>query len=197
MSKSSFESNIRSAFRGLWSGVFDRYEFDSAMVATINQGFNDAWAQGMKAVGLSIVDISPEERLELDKLKGQQYAFIQSVAQHIIDNSKANGGLWGALSQRINLWAIRWDSVYHTALTMAQNDPPLEWAINVVRVVTQNCKSCLKLNGKVKRASVWRAKSISPQNAPNPHLDCGGWDCGCGLIPTDKPISKGPLPKLP
>ena len=197
MSKSSFETNIRSAFRGLWSGVFDRYDFDSAMVATINQGFNDAWAQGMKAAGLSIADMSAEERSTLEDLKRGQYAYIQTVAQALIDGSKANGGLWGAFSQRINLWAIRWDSVYHTALTMAQNDPPLEWKINVVRIVKQNCKSCLALNGKVKRASFWRDRGIQPQSAPNPHLNCGGWECGCGLVPTDKSISKGRLPKLP
>ena len=64
-------------------------------------------------------------------------------------------------------------------------------------ILIHNCNSCLKLDGKVKRASWWTENNVLPRVPGAPWLACKGWRCQCGLFPTDKPLSRGRMPKLP
>ena len=66
----------------------------------------------------------------------------------------------------------------------------------VDNLVTHNCSTCLRLDGKVKRASEWEAANLHPQSPPNEKLLCRGWRCACVLEPTTEPLSRGPLPVL-
>jgi hypothetical protein len=59
--------------------------------------------------------------------------------------------------------------------------------------VVHNCNDCLKLEGKVKRASVWEASGIRPQSHA---LECRGYNCQCSLEETNEPLSRGPLPGI-
>ncbi len=63
--------------------------------------------------------------------------------------------------------------------------------------LVHNCSSCLKLDGKVKRASWWTENNVLPRVPGAPWLACKGWRCQCGLFTTDKPLSRGRMPKLP
>ena len=80
--------------------------------------------------------------------------------------------------------------VVNLARTMADANQKLVWGLGP----TEHCRTCLKLDGKVKRAEVWAAANIRPQS---PDLACGGWRCQCTLEPTDAPASPGPLPRIP
>ena len=68
--------------------------------------------------------------------------------------------------------------------------------MNNEKDLKDNCRTCLALDGKVKRASFWDTTGVHPQ-ATNGTLECNGYNCGCELIPTDEPLSRGPLPNVP
>jgi len=148
-------------------------------------------------VGVQPSELTPEERLAMQSAIYSEINELDGFAVLIEQGSKANGGKLAPLLQRAELWAGRYDDVVNRAKLMAGKDQKLQWTINYTRVVKVNCPSCLKLSGKIKRASYWQREDVHPQQPPNPKLECEGWQCGCGLVPTDEPCTPGPLPKLP
>ena len=181
--------------RGLWTGALSWEQAWELGTFNIRAGLTNAWHRGMESVGLRPADMTPEEKVALDQVVFQEINRLAPFLDEIEQNSKANGGKLGPLFERAAMWANRFPDVENRAREMAQNDPVLEWVINYTRTVEHNCNTCLRLNHKVKRASAWRRAGLHPQNPPNDKLECGGWLCGCGLVPSDKPLSKGPLPR--
>ncbi len=146
----------------------------------------------MQSVGLTMDDMTPQERMELQSAIVRERQFVMGFADAVEAGSKANGGKLGAFAHRIDLWVNRYDALKAKALTMAKADTKLEWVLHA----NESCNDCLRLGGKVKRASVWRRNNLYPQA---PQLDCmqgasGVPVCKCQLVPTDKPVSRGRLP---
>ena len=124
----------------------------------------------------------------------EEQSHIATFLTAIESADKAAGAKLGPQLERAKMWTLRAPDVQSQARTMACGDRKGEWRIDPAKA---NCDSCLKLNGKVKRFSFWRRVGVLPQNPPNAMLICGGFKCGCGIFPTNKPLSKGPLPSLP
>jgi hypothetical protein len=93
-------------------------------------------------------------------------------------------------SSRLPMWINRYTEVVNTAKTMACANQKLMWTLGP----TEHCSSCLKLEGKVKRGKFWQESGVLPQSR---QLECGGFRCQCSLQPTDAPLSRGSLPRLP
>jgi len=194
--QASYKSQIRAAVRGLWNGTFDEMQFFEAMESAIFRGFRQAWAEGMKDVGLSFEDATTEELAQLNRMAWEELNFVWGFAAAIVEGSKENGGKLGAFDTRIDMWVARYNNVKNQALQMAQNDPVLEWVLHA----NESCPSCLKMSGQRRRSSVLARLDIRPQHPSK--LECqvnaGGVDvCKCELRPTDQPPSRGRLPKLP
>lgn len=192
--QSDYGLSIRRAFYALWSGKLDKAGFASQMEDTIDRGLRRAWKEGMESVGLELEDMTTEEELELGTAILDQYSYIDGVADFIDSNSKANDGKLATIQPRGQMWVNRYKEMQNRARAMAKSDPKLRWDYSPEK---EHCDSCLKLNGIVKRASFWNSKGIIPAVAGADYLDCGGWQCGCTLTPTDEPVKKGPLPRLP
>ena len=187
---SSYRSEIRNITRSLWNGAIDYNQAFDLMMFNIRAGLTSAWHNGMKEVGLLPADMTPQERLALEQIVQSEFSHIDGYLTWIEQNSKANGGKLGSLWPRANLWINRYLDVQNQAKVTAQNDPRLEWVWNPMK---EHCIDCEHLNGKVKRASQWQQYGIRPQS---PDLACRGFNCGCALLPSDKPLSRGPLPRL-
>jgi len=183
----SFRTNIRGPVRGLWNGAIDRFDFLSQMELAIRRGFEQAWAEGARGCGILPGEYSPEEEAVLRERIFDQLPYLLNFAADIEDNSQANGGKLGALFTRADMWVNRYNEVMNQARVMACGDQKLVWVLGP----TEHCGTCLRLAGKVKRASQWMAHPLQPQSRL---LECGGFRCQCSLQPTDAPMSKGPLP---
>ena len=190
----NYRGGIRSAARGLWTGAMDYYQAFEAIDAAIRQGIPKAWYEGAKICGIDPNELSPEERMAMQTALFNELNYVNGFLMFIEDGSKANGGKWGAVAARAELWVNRYNSTVNQAKVMACADQKLQWILGPTK---EHCGSCLKLHGKVKRASYWDRVGVRPQNAPNDKLECGGWKCLCDLVLTDEPLSRGPLPKLP
>lgn len=191
---SNYRNAIRAATRGLWVGALDYYQFWEAMEAAIHTGLTTASHEGAKECGILPADLSPSERAELVQTIASEYSHIDSFAMIIEESSKANGGKLGPLLAKAEAWILRYKDVVNHFKMLACGDQKLEWVLGATK---KHCSSCLKLAGKVKRASQWERAGVRPQNPPNPMLECDGWACQCTLVVTDAPMSKGPFPKLP
>lgn len=171
-----------------------RDQFQAAMSLTIRRGIQFAWWEGAKACGIQPSELSPEETNAMQVAVFEEVSHISSFAQSIEEGSREEGGLLRVALRRAELWVERYQDVVQRAKVMACADRKLKWVYDPSK---ENCSTCAKLNGKVKRASYWEAAGIQPKNPPNPALRCGGWRCGCVLEPTDERASPGPLPNVP
>ena len=167
------------------------------MRLAIERGLTDAWTEGAKKCGIAIDELSPDEQLALSDAIDGQLTFVPGFANDIIAGSKANKGKLTPLFQRTDLWVNQYPSVVSQAQTMACADQKLKWVLHGAHFTQDPCVSCIKLDGKIKRASFWLKRDVKPQDPPNPNLECDGWRCGCAFIVTGEPLSKGPLPGLP
>jgi hypothetical protein len=89
----------------------------------------------------------------------------------------------------VDIWANRYPDVVNQAiLATAEEKTKLEWVYSPEK---EHCTICSALNGIVAYAREWDELGVRPQNPPNPALSkdnggCGGWRCGCELIPTTR-----------
>lgn len=195
-SASSYRAELRAAVRALWAGHVDETGFFEMMREAIDREFEKAWREGMRQAGLNPKDITQQERELLEAAKVQERAHVYKFMKTISENSKAAGGKLTPLRLRVERWLVRYSELVSFALQQAQNDPPLKWIVTA----RESCSSCLKLAGKVKRASAWRAADIRPQHPRL--LRCmiearGVPVCKCYFEKTDEPLSPGRLPGLP
>lgn len=189
---STYRRNLRAAVRGLWSGSVSGDQFNGVIKADIDRNLTKAWDEGAKECGVKPDEYTDKEHLALAEAILKEQGFVDGLQADVEANSKANKGKLTPLFTRLELWVNRYNDIKNQAKAMVCKDAKLEWIYGD----TIHCSTCLSLHGKVKRASQWLASGIQPQNPPNKNLECGGWRCQCTLQTTDKPISKGPLPRF-
>ena len=191
-----FLQTIRANIRALWSGEWDLADFLNAMQSAINYGYTRAWIEGARECGIEIDDLTGEEMFLLRSRIVQDQVYAGNLGLAVEDGSKANGGKLYSFYPRADLWAKSYNELRNTARVIACDNQKLKCIVTA----KESCPSCLKLKGKVKRASYWREHDIHPQHRGK--LECmigaGGVPvCRCRFERTDEPISKGPLPNLP
>ena len=184
----AYQRGLTRAARGLWSGALDANAFYAMASNAVAVGLTDAWHAGAAKCGVLPADLSPEELAALAGVIAAEYGYISNLLDYVDANSKANGGKLAALEPRLHMWAMRWGETHDKAQAMACKDKKLMWTMGDA----EHSPDCLKLHGKVKRGSEWTASGILPRSDK---LDCS-LGCQCSLMPTDKPISRGPLPTL-
>ena len=161
MSITGYRSNLRSNARRLWGGLCRDDEFQTLMFDTIDRWLQKAWIDGMKQVGLSWEEITPDEQLKLSAIVFREYSHVPKLTAFILANSKAAKGKLGTVFARLEGWLTRYTEVVNQAILSGRDDPKLEWRWTPGK---EHCSTCKKLNGKVKRASVWKASGWAPQS---------------------------------
>ena len=193
MTQKRYLADLRSIAYGFWNGTFNQAAFQDLMFNAIDRWLTIAWQEGAKQVGILPDEITPTEQVKLMTVIFREYSFVPGLAAFIIQNSKANNGSRAVVYQRIATWANRYADVVNRAKAEAEKDPKLRW---VVGPTSDSCRTCQRLNGKIKRASWWR-DNVMPQQPDNPNLECRGFRCLCSLEPTDEPMSRGRMPNVP
>lgn len=188
----TFTASIRAAFRGLWSSNMTTLDFADAMYSAIRRGFESAWTEGGKECGVLPDERTQEETKQLGLMIGDNFQYVAGLADWIYQHSKVNGGSWEAVASRSKLWVARYEEVKNVAMSLACKNRKLRWQLDG----GENCRTCIKLNGRVHRASVWAAHNIAPRMVTR-SLKCGGYNCKCSWFETDQPATKGRFPNLP
>src|SRR3972149_7420253 len=145
----AYQRNLRSAVRGLWSSVLDFDQFFSAMSSAITRGLTGAWYEGALECGIKPDELSSGEEKALSERIVKERSYIVDFGEVIEANSKGNRGQLTPLFGRLNTWTNRYRDITNQAKAMACEDQKLAWRINVR--CREHCKSCLGLNGRVKR----------------------------------------------
>ena len=190
----SLRRELRSAVRGLWLGVIDEFDFFEGFSNSITKRLTQAWNEGAAQCGIRPDELTREELNARRRLIEGQIRFVDGYADGIIQGSKANGGLLRDVMGRVDMWVSQYNVARTTGNGMACADQKGMWVLDPEK---ENCGSCIRLNGKVKRNSFWIESGILPQVNGASYLECRGFKCGCVIRPTKEPVSRGPLPSLP
>lgn len=191
----SYAKDIRGIARAAWQDLpIDGY---SQMWDTVGLGVTDAWRQGAASCGIAESDLSPEERVRRDGMVVEQRGYIWNFITWIYDHRRDGPDklLWRAVAARAALWGNAWNRAYNEAKARACANTKLRWVLHGRRVTKKSCPDCLKLNGRVYRASIWAKYAVFPQS---PDLACGGFRCGCdwGDVGPDERVTPGRPPRL-
>jgi hypothetical protein len=184
----TLRTGVRAAIRGLWDGTLDRVSFLDAMDSTIDRNLTEAFYAGAAVNGIAPNELTADEQAKLRELINGQLSYILPLADAIEAGSKANGGALEPLISRADMWANRYNEAQNQGQIVTGGNLKYQWVLGP----TEHCSTCLRLSGKIKRAETWAASPLQPQSR---NLECGGWRCQCALIPTDLPLSPGPLPR--
>jgi len=172
-SATEYTKAIRGIARVVWQGKeIDAY---SLMWSTVGDGMVNAWARGAASCGIADAELTVEERVRRDMLVIEQrnyiFGFLEWVHVHRRDGE--NKLLWGAIQPRINTWGNAWNKAYNEARARACGDQKLQWVRHKRRVTKKSCPDCLKLDGRIYRASIWAKYRIFPQSL---ELACSGYN---------------------
>jgi hypothetical protein len=192
-----YRKDIWGAVQGLWNASNTRAEFIDIMGQIVPIALEFAWIEALREEGIeSLDDLEPEEIDQMRDRIALELTFIAGFADFIISRSKAEGFKLRdpAMVSRVNMWVARYMDMFSQARQIAGGIKRYEFVYDPEK---ENCWSCLKLNGQVRRMSAWKRFDCRPQH---PDLDCmhsanGPTVCGCEFVLTDEPASKGPLPK--
>ena len=190
-SLTSYQRGLREFGRGLWNDSISIGQFISGMEDMVEREFTGAFAVGVHNGGLSVADLTPEERNERDTMISNEQAHIDGLAHYIYRNRKGVGKL-DAIRSRVDMWVARYSRAKEVGYLIAKRAEPLLWQYDPRKT---HCASCESLNGQVRRASYWRKVGIEPNSD---RLECFGVFCGCSLRepPEDTNISRGRLPRV-
>lgn len=188
-SADAFRKALRALVRGYWSGALGAYEYYNGFADSIERHLTRAWYDGMAKWGIKPDEMTEEEAERLRLEINLQIGYIPGFADAIAANSKANGGALTPLLDRVELWVNNYGRIETLAGTLAAADAKGEWMYGDT---AGHCNSCSTYAGRVYRNSVWR-KYLEPHDLMprGKGLACKGFNCDCGILPTDKPITKG------
>ena len=186
---STYRLNLREAVRSFFRDTIDGDGFYERMIGVIRRGFRQAWGEGLAKYGMSLNDMNPGEQAALANEIDQEIKRVDNLLDYVASVRESGGKITTVLN-RTARWTNTYIAIRSKAETMAAKDQPLQWNLHPA----EHCSSCLKLSGKIKRASFWAERGIYPKAWDK--LDCRN-GCQCSLDPTTEPLSKGPLPNLP
>lgn len=183
-----YERGLRRLARALRRGVIGSFEFVDGIMPLIQRSFRQAWVQGAKDMGFSEEEIEPQDYVPVDKLISAEAMFILGFADWIISMRDQPASY---LEPRILQWANRYTEVLNASRAYFGKNKKLLWQVNYLK---ESCEDCLSLDQQVRRAKFWAENNLHPLSM---RLACGpGRRCGCEFQETDKPTSRGRLPRI-
>jgi hypothetical protein len=188
MSESTYRAGIRAAARGVWNGSLSQPQGLQSMYLTIGREITRAWNEGAAECGIRPDEFTFEELLARDNFIIEQENYAPGFIDFVIQNLRANGGKWGTITPRIELWVNKYRLARTRSAASACANKKKVWVLGATE---KHCDSCLKFEGRVYRYQTWAENGATPQSR---RLCCGGWLCDCSLDDTDERITPGRFP---
>ena len=164
--------SLRANFRALWTGSIDYSQFFDAMASTIQRRLTQAGYEGAGEAGILPAELSPGEKLAIQNTIVVEMSYVDKLGTAIEAGSKKRGGKLGSHLSRVPMWVNRYEELRMRIRTMAAADMKVMWVLGPTE---KHCRTCPRLNGKVKRNSYWLRTGILPRVAGAPYLECAGF----------------------
>lgn len=153
----------------------DRRAFTVVMRSFLKNYGLQAYKDGLAQGEVYVDTLDPDDNMRYMSVLMDQSQYINGLADAVY---KTKAVTPANAQQRATLWGKSLQSFTDKGLGSAAANAMFVWRINPLK---KNCPSCLKMNGQVHRFRTFEARNILPRSKL---LDCGGWDCGCGIFRT-------------
>lgn len=179
---------MENAIEGLVNGVYNGNiggQFIDTMANIISGQLTQAYQQAFEDEGFTDFALPDYLSESLEDMILGQYDYVDQFYRDIVD-ARVDGTSVSPLLARAKLWANQWLSAYNEAVRLItlNGGGNLVWEYGDA----EHCNTCLSLNGIVARADEWDTLGVKPQGDM---LACGGWNCKCALVSTDRRRSPG------
>ena len=186
----TFDYMLR-AIEGLVRGVYSNAvggDFIDVMANLISGQLTQAYQQAFEDEGFTDFALPEYLAASLEASILTQYDYVDGFYRDIVD-ARLDATSIDPLLIRAGMWANRWTESYNEAVRLitVENGGKLIWEYGEA----EHCETCRALNGIVAWAKEWDTLGVKPQNAPNNLIECGGWNCKCALVQTNKRRSPG------
>ena len=189
---SSYRRELRSIMRGI---IDNQINVPSAIQATdsvVRRSLTQAAYEGIEKGGLRRGDLTQAELLTIQEMIFNEQDYVVGLVEYAKSQSTSDNPAYGAVFNRVDMWANRYDMVVNKFYQMAASDKKTIWRLHGKHKTDESCIDCLAYNGRVYRNSIWEKHDIQTQMWD---LSCRGVHCGCGMKETDEPITRGFPPK--
>lgn len=180
-----FEGAVEALLLEAVRGGVKRSTFVSRLMQLIRGYGEQAYRDGLKDGGVES-ELDDSDLAQFRRFADEQRQYVQGIADAIYADDRVTPD---EAENKPAMWFNK--SVYPQYLMgieSASQNAALEW---VLGSTDEHCGSCRALSGQVRRAKYWLT-TIQPKSGA---LACKGFNCECTLQPTDRPISKGSLPR--
>jgi hypothetical protein len=184
------ERAVKSVYNGLIGGDFVDI-LGSLIKGQIKQAYEAAWTDEgndppLPAFLETAMNNSIDDQSNFDWI----YQYYQDIIDARVDKTSIEPLLY-----RAQLWANRYTEAQNDAARLIQSEMGgnMIWRMGGTE---KHCSTCAALDGIVAYATEWETAQLKPQGAPNDLLECGGWNCGCSLEPTEQRRSPKALDTL-
>jgi len=192
-------SSLEVIVQGTYNGKYGTNSFADAMAALVASQLEDAYSTAWYDSDLGggddpafpdYLQTSLDAMIETYASMDFIYQFYNDIIQARIEET----GDAEALSRAV-MWAARWNEAYNEAIRLITLEAggKMMW---IEGDTEKKCDVCVALDGLVAYAATWEKLDVKPQAAPNDHLLCGGWRCGCYFEQTDKRVTKDVVRKI-
>jgi len=178
-----FQTNINHLVKSVYDGYIGG-DFVDIMGQLITGQMRDAYRRAwVENDGQGNMPDYLENSLDAFITKNVNFDWIYQYYKDIID-ARVDGKPLEPLLARAQMWAARYTEAGNEAARVIalENGGKLIWVYGEA----EHCETCRALNGKIAFAKEWEISGFKPQAAPNPLLECGGWQCKCHLEKTEK-----------
>jgi hypothetical protein len=138
----------------------------------------DVWLDGQRAGGNETAVIDKEAERAIAVWRSQQSPFVSKFTKELFSKEFTSK----EIISRAKMWVNKsLNPLYYKSLDAAAGNSRWMWVVNPVK---ESCPTCIKMNGQIHKMKDYVKSGILPQS---PKLDCGGYQCGCSLAPSDLP----------
>jgi len=144
-----------------------------AATNAFNGAFEMGWAKGGREFPLSA-----DAGEWLYSRLNSEYGNIDTLFVQAKDLRKAGGAYFSWVNARADSYTATLQAIYNAGQMYAAGDKALTWRLGKTE---KHCDTCLSLDGTSRPASWYIANDYIPRK-PGAAMDCGGWNCDCGLF---------------
>ena len=207
LSSADYKNEIMALIILLYYYKIDAIGFNVGMNTLISKYIFAAYVTAWEQNGTG-GSMPPELMRAYNDAVMAQKGFVQGLYEDVLA-ARASGKPLSSLLSRAELWGTHYTQEHNNALGLiatiiaalsrllsgqpaTPTEPPAPPVINMVwheGDTMEKCDVCMALDGIVAPVELWRELHVTPQNAPNDKLTCGGWRCQCTLVMTNEPAT--------
>ena len=133
------------AVRDLYNKTLTQFEFEDVMIKVIESQLRKAWYAGMREIGLTPEDMTPEYEAELQEIMLSEFDYVPGLAQNIRD-ARDNDLPIDPFKARVELWVSRFNDVTNRAKLFCFKDGFTSSGFTGIRTIVPSVNSLTDLS---------------------------------------------------